>query len=117
MKPLKTKQFGIKNSILHIDGTGADVLNMKGGGSLNPPTHETVDNKMHYLYQEGKAVYKKAVLGMAEVSAEIVERNNLKPEDIAMVGSPPGKSQNYRFHCQAHGYWNGKSDVEYPQIW
>ena len=85
LEATEDKTLGIKDSILHIDGTGVDVLNMKGGGSLNPPTHETIDKKMHYLYQEGKAVYKRAVLGMAEVSAEVVEKNNLKPEDIAWL--------------------------------
>ncbi len=85
LEATEDKTLGIKDSILHIDGTGAEVLNMKGGGSLNPPTHETIDKKMHYLYQEGKAVYKRAVLGMAEVSAEVVEKNNLKPDDIAWL--------------------------------
>lgn len=85
LEPTEEKNFGIKDSILHIDGTGADYLYMKGGGSLNPPTHETVDAKMHYIYQEGKAVYKRAVLGMAEVSAEIMEKNGLKGEDVAWL--------------------------------
>jgi 3-oxoacyl-[acyl-carrier-protein] synthase-3 len=58
---------------------------MKGGGSLNPPTHETVDKKMHYLFQDGKAVFKVAVLGMADVSAEIMKRNNLKSDDISWL--------------------------------
>ena len=85
LEPTEDKSLGIKDSILHVDGTGAEYLNMKGGGSLNPPSHETVDNKMHYLYQEGKAVYKRAVLGMAEVSAEIMEKNGLKAEDVAWL--------------------------------
>ncbi len=85
LEATEDKTIGIKDSILHIDGTGVDVLNMKAGGSLNPPTHETVDKKMHYLYQEGKAVYKRAVLGMAEVSAEVAEKNNLTPDDIAWL--------------------------------
>ncbi|MBN8545555.1 MAG: ketoacyl-ACP synthase III [Ignavibacteria bacterium] len=85
LEPTEDKSLGIKDSILHVDGSGADYLHMKGGGSLNPPSHETVDNKMHYLYQEGKAVYKRAVLGMAEVSAEIMEKNGLKGEDVAWL--------------------------------
>ncbi|GAB1347957.1 ketoacyl-ACP synthase III [Ignavibacteriales bacterium] len=85
LEPTEDKSLGIKDSILHVDGSGADYLHMKGGGSLNPPSHETVDNKMHYLYQEGKAVYKRAVLGMAEVSAEIMEKNGLKAEDVAWL--------------------------------
>ena len=77
--------IGIMDYILHIDGNGEEFLNMKGGGSRNPTTMETVNNKWHTIYQDGKAVFKVAVVGMADVSAEIVERNNLKPEDIAYL--------------------------------
>ena len=76
---------GLVDSILHVDGAGQEALYMKGGGSLNPPTHETVDNKMHYIYQNGKVVFKAAVKGMADISAEIMEKNNLKSEDIAYL--------------------------------
>jgi 3-oxoacyl-[acyl-carrier-protein] synthase-3 len=58
---------------------------MKGGGSLNPPTHETVDKKMHYIYQDGKAVFKAAVKGMADISYDLMEKNHLKGEDIAYL--------------------------------
>jgi 3-oxoacyl-[acyl-carrier-protein] synthase-3 len=85
LEPTEDKNFGIKDSILKVDGTGAEYLYMKAGGSLFPASHETIDNKMHYLYQEGKAVYKRAVLGMAEVSAEIMVKNNLEAEDIAYL--------------------------------
>ena len=68
---------GIIDHILRCDGSGERYLNMRGGGSLNPPTHETVDKRMHYLYQDGKSVFKVAGVGMADVSAEIVERNGL----------------------------------------
>lgn len=73
---------GILDSILRCDGTGKDALYMEGGGSLNPSSHETVDKGMHYLYQDGKAVFKVAVVGMADVSAEIMERNNLTGNDV-----------------------------------
>lgn len=85
LEPSTDSKYGIHDSILHLDGSGKDVLNMKGGGSLNPPSHETVDKKMHYIYQEGKAVYKVAVVSMADVSYEIMKRNNLKSEDIAYL--------------------------------
>jgi 3-oxoacyl-[acyl-carrier-protein] synthase-3 len=85
LEPSADSKYGIHDSILHLDGSGKDVLNMKGGGSLNPPSHETVDKKMHYIYQEGKAVYKVAVVSMADVSYEIMKRNNLKGEDIAYL--------------------------------
>ncbi len=58
---------------------------MKGGGSLNPSTHETVDKRMHYIYQDGKPVFKAAVKGMADVSAEIMERNNLTGNDVSWL--------------------------------
>lgn len=76
---------GFQDSILHIDGSGQESLYMKGGGSLNPPSHETVDKKLHYIYQDGKTVFKAAVKGMADISAEIMEKNNLKSEDVAYL--------------------------------
>ena len=68
-----------------IDGSGGQFLYMPGGGSLNPPTHETVDKKMHYVHQEGSAVFKYAVRRMAELAAEMVQRNGLQSQDIALV--------------------------------
>lgn len=85
LEPTEDKSLGILDSILRIDGSGKDALYMLGGGSLNPPTHETVDNKMHYIYQDGKAVFKVAVKGMADVSYEIMQKNNLKSDDIAYL--------------------------------
>ena len=73
---------GILDHILRCDGAGERYLHMRGGGSLHPPTHETIDKRMHYLYQDGKAVFKVAVVGMADVSAEIVQRNSLTGKDI-----------------------------------
>ena len=73
---------GIYDSIEYCDGANWEALRMLGGGSLNPATHETIDAKMHYLFQEGKAVFKVAVEGMADVSAEIMERNGLSGDDV-----------------------------------
>ncbi len=73
---------GILDHILRCDGSGEEVLHMRGGGSLHPSTHETVDKKMHYIYQDGKAVFKFAVVGMADVAAELVERNHLTGKDV-----------------------------------
>ncbi len=78
-------EYGIKDSILRSDGSGGDYLYMKGGGSVNPPSHETVDNDMHYLFQDGKTVFKFAVTKMADVSVEIMNRNNLTGDDIAYL--------------------------------
>lgn len=82
LEPTDDPSAGILDHILRCDGSGEAALHMRGGGSLNPPTHETVDKRMHYLYQDGKAVFKVAVVGMADVSVEIVERNGLKGTDI-----------------------------------
>jgi 3-oxoacyl-[acyl-carrier-protein] synthase-3 len=76
------EQVGVMDFILHADGNGATHLHMKAGGSLRPPSHETVDQKMHYVHQEGQAVFKHAVYNMAEVSAAIMDKNNLKAEDV-----------------------------------
>lgn len=85
LEPTDDLNYGIKDSLLYVDGSGKDSLYMKGGGSLNPPTHETVDKKMHYIYQDGKAVFKVAVKGMADISFEIMQRNSLNPEDVAYL--------------------------------
>lgn len=77
--------FGIQDSILRSDGSGKDYLHMKAGGSLKPASVETVLAKEHYAFQEGKTVFKFAVKGMADVSAELLERNNLTGNDIAWL--------------------------------
>jgi 3-oxoacyl-[acyl-carrier-protein] synthase-3 len=85
LEPTDDLNYGIKDSLLYIDGSGKESLYMKGGGSLNPPSHETVDKKMHYIYQDGKAVFKVAVIGMADISFEIMKKNGLKSEDVAYL--------------------------------
>ncbi len=82
LEPTEDPEYGILDHIVHCDGAGGPYLNMTGGGSLNPPTHETVDRKMHYIYQDGKAVFKVAVVGMADVSYEIMKKNNLTGNDV-----------------------------------
>lgn len=76
---------GIKDSILKSDGSGRHYLHMKAGGSVKPATVETVMAKEHFAYQEGQAVFKFAVKGMADVSAELLERNGLTGDDIAWL--------------------------------
>ncbi|MFT7230267.1 MAG: 3-oxoacyl-[acyl-carrier-protein] synthase-3 [Bacteroidia bacterium] len=73
---------GIIDSILKSDGSGRNFLYQKSGGSMHPPTHETIDAREHYVHQEGKTVFKFAVTNMAEVSREIMDRNKLKGTDI-----------------------------------
>ncbi len=77
--------FGVLDSILRTDGAGRNFLHMKAGGSLKPASMETVANKEHFAYQEGQQVFKFAVKGMADVSAELLERNNLTGDDIAWL--------------------------------
>jgi 3-oxoacyl-[acyl-carrier-protein] synthase III len=77
--------YGIQDSILKSDGAGRVHLHQKAGGSAIPASHETVDARQHYVYQEGQAVFKFAVTKMAEVSAQIMERNNLTANDVAWL--------------------------------
>ncbi len=80
-----TDENGVKDSILRSDGSGRQYLHMKAGGSVKPATVETVLAKEHFAYQEGQAVFKFAVKGMADVSAELLERNQLTGDDIAWL--------------------------------
>ncbi|WP_395784785.1 beta-ketoacyl-ACP synthase III [Aquirufa sp.] len=80
-----TEGLGVQDFILKSDGEGCESLMQKGGGSAYPPTHETVEQKLHYIRQEGQAVYKFAVTRMANVSAEIMERNDLVGDDIRFL--------------------------------
>lgn len=80
-----TEEVGIMDSILRSDGSGAPHLHMKAGGSRRPATTETVANREHYAYQEGSAVFKFAVTNMADVAAEIMDKNNLTGDDISWL--------------------------------
>jgi len=79
------EDVGVKDFKLQSDGSGASHLHMKAGGSRRPATHKTIDNREHYVYQEGAAVFKFAVKNMADISAEVMERNRLKSEDIRFL--------------------------------
>ena len=76
---------GIQDSILKSDGSGSEFLHMKAGGSAFPASHETIDAKKHYVFQEGQSVFKAAVTSMADVSEEIMKRNNLTADDVAWL--------------------------------
>jgi 3-oxoacyl-[acyl-carrier-protein] synthase-3 len=82
LEPCEDEGYGILDTIVRCDGAGKEALYMKAGGSLLPASHETVDKHLHYIYQDGKAVFKVAVVRMADVSVEIIERNNLSGKDI-----------------------------------
>lgn len=77
--------WGIQDMLLKSDGSGRNYLYQKAGGSLNPASHRSVDAREHFVHQEGKTVFKFAVTGMADVAAEIMERNGLKADDIAWL--------------------------------
>ncbi len=80
-----TEDLGIIDSILAVDGSGSKYLHMKAGGSLNPASHDTVDRHEHFIYQEGQAVFKVAVSQMADVSLEIMKRNNIAPDELSWL--------------------------------
>jgi 3-oxoacyl-[acyl-carrier-protein] synthase III len=80
-----TEDVGIIDSIHKSDGSGASYLHMKAGGSRIPATHQSVDANQHYVFQEGSAVYKFAVTNMADISAKIMERNNLSGNDVSWL--------------------------------
>jgi 3-oxoacyl-[acyl-carrier-protein] synthase-3 len=82
IEPAEEGEIGFIDYVHEIDGSGGVSLNLKGGGSLNPPTHETVDKRMHYIYQDGPAVYKFAVRKMAEATTKVLERNGLTGADL-----------------------------------
>ncbi|MDR0830421.1 MAG: ketoacyl-ACP synthase III [Prevotellaceae bacterium] len=81
----RTDGTGLQDAILRSNGAGVGHLYMVAGGSRCPASHETVDKRQHYIYQDGKNVFKWAVEKMADVSAEIMERNNLSPDDVAYL--------------------------------
>lgn len=77
--------YGVLDSLLKSDGAGRQYLHQKAGGSLKPPTHETIDAREHYVYQDGKVVFKFAVTNMADITHQVIDRNHLKPEEIAWL--------------------------------
>lgn len=79
------EDFGVKDSILKSDGSGEPYLHMKAGGSRRPATEETVKNREHFAFQEGSTVFKFAVKNMADVAAQVMERNNLTADDVAYL--------------------------------
>ncbi len=85
LEPSDDPTFGVLDWVNYCDGSGAPYLYMKGGGSRQPASVEGIERGDHFVYQDGKAVFKFAVVGMADVSEEIMKRNNLKPEDVAYL--------------------------------
>lgn len=80
-----TENVGVVDSILRTDGKGLPYLHMAAGGSACPPSHFTVDHRMHFVYQEGRTVFKYAVTNMSDISEEVAKRNNLSKDNIAWI--------------------------------
>jgi len=85
LEPSEDPELGIIDYILRSDGSGGKYLYQLGGGSLHPASHETVDKKMHYIYQDGRTVFKYAVAGMADITEEIVKKHHIDSKDIKML--------------------------------
>jgi 3-oxoacyl-[acyl-carrier-protein] synthase-3 len=75
-------KYGIMDFVMRSDGGGAKHLHIKAGGSAKPASHQTIDNKEHYVHQDGQAVFKFAVVNMADISEQVMKRNNLSAQDI-----------------------------------
>jgi 3-oxoacyl-[acyl-carrier-protein] synthase-3 len=82
IEPAEEGEIGFIDFVHEVDGSGGVSLNLKGGGSLNPSSHETVDKKMHYIFQDGPSVYKFAVRKMSEATAKVLERNGVTGADL-----------------------------------
>jgi len=80
-----TEDVGVIDHMLHTDGSGAPNLHMKAGGSLRPATHETVDKREHFVFQEGQAVFKFAVSRMADISVDMMKKHNIDPEELTWL--------------------------------
>lgn len=85
IEPTEDEGMGLLDSILHVDGVGRHYLFQKSGGSMYPSSVETVQNKEHFVYQDGQTVFKYAVSRMADVSVELMEKHDIKAEDIAYL--------------------------------
>ena len=105
--------YGVLDSILRSDGSGCQYLHMKAGGSLKPASIETVMAKEHFVYQEGQPVFKFAVKGMADVSAELLERNNLTGDDIAWLVPHQANLRIIDATANRMGLAQGKSNDQY----
>jgi 3-oxoacyl-[acyl-carrier-protein] synthase-3 len=85
LEPSEDDQYGLIDFLYEIDGSGGEALKMPAGGSRMPPSHETVDRKLHYVHQDGKAVFKYAVRKMYDACRELLDRNNMTGKDIGCL--------------------------------
>jgi 3-oxoacyl-[acyl-carrier-protein] synthase III len=106
-------EIGFIDSVNEIDGSGGVSLYMPGGGSLNPSTHETVDKKMHFIHQDGPAVYKFAVRKMAELTEALLERNGVHRRGSGLLHSPSGQQAHHHGHGRPAGHEPRSRDHQY----
>ncbi|MCS6807893.1 MAG: beta-ketoacyl-ACP synthase III [Bacteroidota bacterium] len=85
LEPSDDENTGIIDSVMHIDGSGLPLLHMKAGGSVMPASLETVEKRLHYIFQDGQPVFRAAVKSMADAACDVMQRNNLTGEDIAWL--------------------------------
>ncbi len=111
-----SRKFGIIDTLLRSDGSGMPHLHQKAGGSRMPPTAETVAKRLHYVHQEGAAVYKFAVARMAEVATELMKRNRLSSDRDRLAGAAPGQPAHHRGDRRAHEARSETGDDHHPQI-
>ena len=111
-----SKKYGIVDTLIRSDGAGMPHLHQKAGGSRMPPTAETVAKRLHYVHQEGAAVYKFAVARMAEVATELMKRNQLDRRQDRLAGAASGQQAHHRGDRRAHGAADGARDGDDPQI-
>ncbi len=107
---------GIMDALIRSDGSGMIHLHQKAGGSRMPPTFETVANRLHYVHQEGAAVYKFAIAKMAEVAGEIMKRNNLRADMIDWLVPHQANNRIIEIDRRAYGSADGQGDGDHPQI-
>ena len=116
VEPAAEGEIGFIDSLNEIDGAGGVSLNMPGGGSLNPSTHETVDKKMHFIHQDGPAVYKFAVRKMAEAHRSAAGAQRCHRRGSGLLHSPSGQQAHHYGHCGSAGHEPGSRDYQYRKV-
>ena len=109
----KDSDSGVIDSILRTDGSGSDYLKIPGGGSLHPASYETVDQHLHYIRQDGQVVFKYAIKGMADISEEILKKNNIDSNSISLYVPPQANKRIIDGAAQRCGF---KDDQVYINI-
>ena len=113
LEPAEEGEIGFIDSLNEIDGAGGVSLYMPGGGSLNPSTHETVDKKMHFIHQDGPAVYKFAVRKMAEAYGSAAGAQRRHRRGSGLLHSPSGQQAHHHGHGRSAGHEPRSRDHQY----